>query len=171
MNKIKVRNIVVEGVDASGKSTLCRHLHEVTGWPIALREGKPPTFEKTLEKIQRFQGYEGKIIDRHPLVSQAIYGQTVRQDPNLPMELVTAIHEQGNLWIYCRCIDWNNPLGNHVVKLGEDAEHLDALKLQFPEILDLYDEWALHSAHIIYNNHGNMEFIGNCVKGALGLEC
>ena len=169
MAKIKVRNVIVEGIDASGKSTLCRHLHEITGWPIALREGKPPTFDKTIEKIQRFLEYEGKVIDRHPLVSQAIYGQSLRSDLNVPMELIKALHDQGNLFIYCRCVNWDDPLGKHIIKPGEDQEHLDTLKLQFYEVLRLYDDWGLHSAHIIYNNHGNMEFVGNCVKGALDL--
>lgn len=164
-----IRNIVLEGPDAAGKSTLAKALHVATGWPIHPKEGKPDTFEATVKKCERYLKLDGYIIDRHPMVSQAIYGQVIRNDPLLPPALIKEFHSQFNLIIYCRCIE--KGMSVHVVRDGEHAAHVDRVRDRYSQLVQLYDQFGLVSSHLIYNHYGNTDLICDMVKGALHIEC
>ena len=76
--------IIVEGVDGSGKTILLRRLREQSSryfW-VALSSGRP----KTLEEIHDAVHFIGQcaylklpvICDRFPLISEEVYGPTLR---------------------------------------------------------------------------------------------
>lgn len=78
--------IILEGPDGSGKTNLSRHLHERLGLEINPRmvtsEGGPN--EATLYRqmhddlLTWDKSVEPRIYDRHPLISEFIYGPIVR---------------------------------------------------------------------------------------------
>ena len=69
---------VIEGMDGTGKSTLASLLHDATGWHV-VRWGDPPTdvmrYFATVGEARQLAREHGHIIyDRHPLISDAVYG-------------------------------------------------------------------------------------------------
>jgi thymidylate kinase len=161
-------NVIIEGPDNSGKSTLARAISERINWPIWEKEGKPPTFEDTVKKIERYLReipQEGIIIDRHPIVSQMVYGSTVRKDPQVPRELMREFSAQRHLIIYARCIHLG--LQGHKASPTDTPEHLEQLREKYVKILTAYDFWALRCAHIIYNNWRQVPLIVRMCEGAL----
>lgn len=77
--------ILLEGPDGSGKTNLSRHLHERLGIQIAPRfatsEGGPiDELYHTMHRDLRTwdSSREPRIYDRHPLISEPIYGPIVR---------------------------------------------------------------------------------------------
>lgn len=76
--------IVVEGVDGSGKTTLIQNFRQVASrlcWTFA-RSGPPQGTEdliQTVRFVSRHTAYNIPLIcDRHPLISEPIYGPIVR---------------------------------------------------------------------------------------------
>ena len=94
--------IVIEGLDATGKSTLAdclaKHLH----WPIQPSEG-PPRYEGEMTlRVERYLKMSRHVIyDRHPCVSQPIYGTMRTHNDDIDSTLVNAFYAQDPLFIYC----------------------------------------------------------------------
>lgn len=84
---VGVRNIIVEGPDGSGKSTLVNHLQEKLGMGIARRasesaSGPVPDLAGWHEDEKlRMSGSSSEplIYDRHPLFSEPIYAPLARE--------------------------------------------------------------------------------------------
>lgn len=77
--------IIVEGPDGSGKTTLIQALAEGTGLPIAPRVVGKDT-EAMIDLVEwtetnTAQGYQNLLFDRHRLISEAIYGPILRDEP------------------------------------------------------------------------------------------
>jgi len=160
-------NIIVEGPDHAGKSTLTRMIREVTGWPVAPREGKPETWEATLDKAQRYLELDEVIIDRHVIISQNVYNEGLgRKEPDIPLNLTLALEHQPNLIIYCRAIQ--NGLDGHEASGGESEEHMRLLGEKYAQLVAAYDRWAILHAHIIYHKWSEAERICRLVKGLIG---
>jgi hypothetical protein len=77
--------ILLEGPDGSGKTNLSKHLHERLGIQVAPRfatsEGGPvdELYMKMHADLRTWDtSYEPRIYDRHPLISELIYGPLVR---------------------------------------------------------------------------------------------
>lgn len=106
--------IIVEGVDGSGKTDLLRRLRQESSryfW-VALSSGRP----KTLEEIHEVVHWIGQcaylklpiICDRFPLISEEVYGPTLR-NRNLLDELsnreqeisTTFLLEHTDRIVYC----------------------------------------------------------------------
>lgn len=140
-------NVILEGPDGGGKSTLAGHLSKL--WNLRLQEGSgPPKKEGEIE--QRLAGYlkmENTIFDRHPAVSEPIYTRIRQKQVSLEFKALTnAFYQQNNLFIYCR----STTNTRHVVKPGEDPRHIEALNANYDTLVQLYDQWALRHAHHIY---------------------
>lgn len=140
-------NVILEGPDGGGKSTLAGHLSKL--WGLRLQEGSgPPKKEGEIE--QRLAGYlkmENTIFDRHPAVSEPIYTRIRQQEVSLEFKALTnAFYQQNNLFIYCR----STTNTRHVVKPGEDPRHIEALNANYDTLIQLYDQWALRHAHHVY---------------------
>lgn len=74
--------IIIEGPDGSGKTTLIKQLAGVTQLPIAPRvvskdaEAQVDLVEWVEQNLK--QGFQATMFDRHRLISEPIYGPTLR---------------------------------------------------------------------------------------------
>lgn len=86
---MSLRHIIVEGPDGSGKSTLIKHLmNGLPGkWELAPRAstsiGGPvkDLTDWTIADLRNMPTYEPRIYDRHPVISEPIYGRICRGKP------------------------------------------------------------------------------------------
>ena len=158
-------NIVLEGPDNAGKTTLANAIAEEIGWPIKPKEGKPDTFEQTLQKIRFYLSLDRLIIDRHPMITQLIYGQVLRDDPQPSRDLMERFLYQRPIIIYCRCLKLR--LKGHEASPTDTKEHLRLLDDKYEKIVDLYDEIMIRFASIIYTDWDQLPRVVAMVKGAI----
>lgn len=140
-------NVILEGPDGGGKSTLAGHLSKL--WNLRLQQGSgPPKKEGEIEqRLANYLKMDNVIFDRHPSVSEPIYTRIRQQAVSLEFKALTnAFYQQNNLFIYCR----STSNARHVVKAGEDPKHIEALNANYDTLVQLYDQWALRYAHHIY---------------------
>jgi hypothetical protein len=144
-------NIVIEGIDNSGKSTLATLLARKTGFPTQPSEGPPRYPGEMDERLLRYASMDRYIFDRHPVVSQNIYKviRTGKDAEGMREDLVQQFYDNRPLFIYC------DPLGRgmsgHNFHDGVDtAEHLRQVDEGYKTMLTLYRDWAIKHAHILY---------------------
>lgn len=77
--------IVLEGPDGGGKTTLMNHLQDVFGLHVAARfassdEGPKDNLDQLVIKdmVNYWDGSEVRLYDRHPFISEFIYGPIIR---------------------------------------------------------------------------------------------
>lgn len=141
-------NIILEGPDNSGKSTLAEVIARVLNWSIVASEGPTRTPQEFNDRATRFLSLDRTIFDRHCIVSEYIYGTMrghIMTDPALERMFYAASH----VIIYCR------PLGapsleGHVAKPHDLPDHLALIAAKQSQIHQLYDQWALDHANIFY---------------------
>lgn len=154
-------NIVLEGPDATGKSTLARYLSQELKRAIVPSEGPEKFPGEINERIRRYRWFDGVIFDRHPCISQSIYatfnGKTV---PDL--DLVFDFYETKPVLIYCST---NGRVLQHQTKDHDSDEHIQMIATNEQQILVLYDHWAIEYAHLIYRVGSPMRRILNAIKG------
>jgi hypothetical protein len=158
-------NIVLDGPDNAGKSTLAAALSRATGYPIKDKEGRPPNHDALLQKIQFYLTLDGLIIDRHPVISQSVYG-FLRHDQPIPYHLIERFHMQDNLIIYCRCVE--RGLEGHEPSNTDTPDHLEMLQAKQVQILQMYDSLMNEVATIWYRRHEELPRIVAAVKGVTG---
>ncbi len=142
-------NIIFEGPDSSGKSTLSSRVMATFGGQHTLTfqpgQGPPKSPEEMISRIQWFLSVDNCIFDRHPCVSQPIYG-SLRNDPKLPRDLLDEFYDQPNIFIYCR----TSSLQGHEVKSYEKRAHVESVRENFGQLVELYDIWATEHRPLIY---------------------
>lgn len=143
-----IMNIVLEGPDNSGKSTLAKILSQHLGKEVYASEG-PEKFPGELrERVERYRAYKDVIFDRHPCVSDIIYGRFRQKRSSLSGEQESIFYAEQPLLIYC------DPLGRglngHVEKKHDSREHVAMVQHNYDAILGIYQKWALNRANIIY---------------------
>lgn len=143
--------IVVEGLDNAGKSTLIRALKVVLPtWRIQGSEGPPKHRGESDERVTRYlQLPPTTIYDRHPCVSQPIYGQMRTHSDPISPGLISQFYSSAPTFIYC------DPGGRgmkaHVFNLEVDTEeHLNSVKKGYEALLVAYRRWAADHAFISY---------------------
>jgi len=144
-----MRMIVVEGPDGSGKSTLAARLAEIFGYRLQSSEGRPKSTAELHARLARYAQMKDVVFDRHPIVSQVIYGQirNAATGDNPTDEQIQAFYDNPYMFIiYCRAED----LSRHEVKAHDTSEHIAAVEANFRQIISLYDRWAMTHAHMIY---------------------
>ena len=156
-------NIILEGPDNCGKSTLANAISAATGWPIHPKEGRPENHFLLLEKLRRYEQLEGVIIDRHPIISGSVY-RLMRGDPEFPDAYMDRFFAGQDLIIYCRCL---RSLEDHEPSPTDTPEHLHNIQVHQQRILDSYDNWAAIAANIIYTTYDQTPMIVAMVKGVL----
>ncbi len=143
-------NIVLEGPDGGGKSTLATLLSEITGMPVAPGEGPPKAPGEIVARIFRLQELDGVIFDRHPIVSESIYGPIIRgkNAERLPRNQVRDFYDGRNFIIYCQA-----PINGYkrmTVGKDEDPDFIAQVEAQYADIRRMYEAWALERANYVY---------------------
>jgi hypothetical protein len=145
-------SIIIEGPDATGKSTLCRYVRDRLRLHMQIGEGPARHAGDINERITRYLAQSRKhtiVYDRHPAVSQPIYGTIRQQRDNVPhAELLNEFYARKNIFVYCRSKMFN--AHDHEVKAYDTPEHLSAVYNNYGVIVRMYDDWALEHANIIY---------------------
>jgi hypothetical protein len=144
--------ILLEGPDATGKSTLALELQRTLDYLIIPSEGPIRDREDMADRLDRYAAlygrYDGKVIfDRHPAVSEPIYATHVHEHP--PCISVAEIRRCMGMFttvIYC------HPAIRlaHEVKEHDSSEFLEKLVKQRHSIARAYEAWGVKNAHLIY---------------------
>lgn len=148
--------IVVEGVDGSGKSTLLENLRLECNkrYFLLLRHSERP---RRIEDIQRLLRWlaaaDGNgldiVIDRHPLISEPIYGHICRDhaltdDMYTGTDIVDILYRTVSRIIYCR------PPGSVMLNHLQDKPQMAGVLEKFDDLDHAYDKAMsnLREAHI-----------------------
>lgn len=158
--------IILEGPDNAGKSTLAAHISERLGIPIQ-HSGGPSKFPgevntRTFEFNQRRATF---IYDRHPAISQNIYVEALQNNGELVEERhVDQTYELKPLIIYCK-----NTRGadGHEQSEHSSPEYFQQVAANLERLCDLYDAWAVERANIVYRIGDDMNDIANAVAAIL----
>ena len=158
--------IIVEGPDNSGKSTLIKSLIKDFNLLLAEKPHGPPQNVNDLiyrsSKLLLKQDQKRYIVDRHPLISEKVYGPALRnkdlwEEKKLTycsfMDILNDSSLAGSVFIiYCRPpneVVLN--LSTHEVKGYDTAEHLEALKSNLQKVVEGYDNIMSLWADFKYN--------------------
>lgn len=131
-------NVILEGPDGSGKSTLAKLLLEHL--PLTLKGGEgPPKYEGEMEdRIEKYLSLDGILFDRHPCISQPIYGSFRPDNKPLSDELIGRFYNTQPLFIYCY-----GKAGDHVADHeGDTPDHLKLIDDNDEAIRKAYHTWA-----------------------------
>jgi hypothetical protein len=162
--------VVVEGIDASGKTKLARLISHQCSLDFAdraaLGQGPPKNHKEIIDRLERYLQEDMCIFDRHTAISQPIYG-ALREDPPLPDALIDAFYAKNPVIIYARCVQYG--LKNHQINPKTDTvEHMQQLNEHYGALLQAYDRWAMKHALMWYTNYTQGAYIARAVQGILG---
>lgn len=160
-------HIVIEGVDASGKSTLASQLQlALPHCPIQPSEGPPKHPGEITIRVRRYLQFSGTtIFDRHPVVSQTIYGTMRSHRDIIETQLVDHFYKSRPLFIYCDPLE--RGLAQHTRNTAVDTDdHITQIHSNYERLLALYRQWAIAHAHFVYRIGDNAQRLIAAVKGA-----
>jgi predicted HAD superfamily Cof-like phosphohydrolase/adenylate kinase family enzyme len=148
-------NIILEGHDNSGKSTLALFLAKRLRMTIHSSEGPERYPGEMIERLTRYDALDNVIFDRHPCISEPIYSISRGNKCVLPTEVIMDFYsKRKNLFIYCDPL--NRGLGGHLRKdpaSGKDYDtddHVNAIVSNYESILHKYRTWAIENAQMVY---------------------
>lgn len=159
-------NIVLEGPDNAGKSTLAKYLQEHLGLPLRHSGGPGKHPGEIQERVDRYYNDPHDMIyDRHPCISQGIYLSALR----LAGEYVTLDREERfykskPLIIYCRN---RGTMEGHVESEHTSREYVRRVELYFNDLCAAYDKWSLGRANIVYRIGDDMDAVVRIVRAAM----
>jgi hypothetical protein len=156
-----MRNVVVEGPDNTGKSTLirdlCQAIPELTLVPGAGPERYPGEINVRVRPMLEMTNC---IFDRHPCVSQMIYGRFRSDATMIEPSLLDRFYNSNPFFIYCfGSID----MASHVKKDYDTLEHLAMLNRHREDIEEEYTRWA-------YRHHVQVWYAMSCVAVHWGIN-
>lgn len=162
--------IILEGPDNAGKSTLAAHISDRLGIPIQ-HSGGPSKFPGEVNsRAFEFNCRRGTFIyDRHPCISQNIYVEALQNGGELVEEQhVEALYNSQPLIIYCKNV---RGVEGHEQSEHSSAEYFEQVSASMERICDLYDAWAVEKATLVYRIGDSMDDICNAVAAiAYGAE-
>lgn len=141
--------IVVEGPDNSGKSTLAQELSRKLGWQVLHSGGPCESKQDYMERIVKIYNSHRVIWDRHPAVSEYIYGPVLRGVYNyIPLNAFP----RESLVIYCRppdevLLDFRTHRKNHRIS----DEHDQQVEARARDIIKVYDDVMFAIPHHKYD--------------------
>lgn len=150
-------NIVLEGPDNAGKTTLADILADKTGYLIKTPEGPCRTDDEVTARCKDyFENHPNHtIFDRHPVISQPIY-RNLHGTPDVPSHWAHLLYAQKPLIIYCRPPEGRTAAGQ-VIKERDDPEDIARIERNYDWLIQLYDEWAVRHANLIYRIGDNTD--------------
>lgn len=129
--------IIIEGLDATGKSTLAARISELLGWPIQSSEGPEKYPGEIVRRSEQYLNLPNHtIFDRHPLISQFVYGSLANKTLP-PMYLLQELKRRNPYIIEAH--PGNH--GDHIVKAHDNPEHLDMITKKRNTLHRLYQEF------------------------------
>jgi len=137
--------IIVEGVDNAGKSLLVRELGKKLKWTTVKNHRIATTPEKFVGIISELavvsETLHGKVIfDRHPIISEMVYGPAIRQLSLIqPSVALAYLARTGSKILFCCPPISSIRSGFHLRPQMSGVEyHLEDLAAEYAELM-----WAL----------------------------
>lgn len=147
--------IVIEGMDNSGKSTLGEALAAYMDMIVQESEGPPLSDEEINERIDRYAEMKDRVFVRHPVISNAIYGQFRPEGNPITPGRTMLFYEAKPLLIYCDAGE--RGYEGHVVKPHDTERHQALLNENQQSLLYAYRLWAAQYAHFVYRIGDDMD--------------
>lgn len=133
--------VVIEGPDNSGKTTLAVRLASMSGAvylksqrPSELKELQLAKFNHLLQSAERYNGVA--ITDRHPAISELIYGKVLRGGHSLSPDSIENSLSYVDAIIFCR------PHSEKLLSTLRERAHLDGVIDNASQLIEAYDAWA-----------------------------
>jgi cytidylate kinase len=131
--------IVVEGPDNSGKTVLALKLAKLLD-SIYIKSYHIPivysaeilAYQATLEQAETFSPFV--ISDRHPAISEPIYGSLIRGGHRLRSEDIVHCQEAIHTYVYCR------PHLTTILNTLPEREQMEGVRDNISGIISLYDQ-------------------------------
>lgn len=147
--------IIIEGMDNSGKSTLAQIMAEYMDLIVQESEGPPIDEDEINDRVDRYERMTDRLFVRHPVISNAIYGQ-VREEGDIISEGRRMLfYENKHTIIYCDA--GTRGLGAHVQKAHDTEKHLEDITNNYNKLLYLYRQWAAEHANFVYRIGDDMD--------------
>lgn len=147
--------IIIEGMDNSGKSTLAEAMAEYMGLIVQESEGPPLSDEEINARVDRYETLHDRLFVRHPVISNAIYGQVRPEGDPITSGRRILFYEKKHILIYCDA--GTRGLGAHIEKAHDTEQHLKDIANNYNKLLYLYRQWAAEHAHFIYRIGDDMD--------------
>jgi len=139
--------LIVEGMDNTGKTTLCDQLSRAFDLPLIHSIGGPGISSKEMTDwiklwLHRGRAIGGIVIDRLSLISEPIYGELLRGQSNLDpedaRETWALVAEMSPTIIYCR------PPLDTILRSMEDRPQMSGVVDNALRLIRDYDQAFLH---------------------------
>ena len=156
-------NIVLEGPDNSGKSTLAKYISEQLLIPI-VHSGGPEKFPgEVIERTKKRLAISSPMIhDRHPVISQNIHLTALRlQGTYIPDNFIGEFYASRPMIIYCRNA---GSLDGHQMSEYASTDYHRRVERYFPDLCRMYDDWALRHANVTYRIGDDMSSVVRMVR-------
>lgn len=147
--------IVIEGMDNSGKSTLGAAMAEYMSLIVQESEGPPISADEINARVDRYEGMQDRLFVRHPVISNAIYGQVREEGNPITPGRSMLFYESKPILIYCDA--GQRGLGAHIKKAHDTEKHLADIEANYNKLLYLYRQWAAEHAHFVYRIGDDMD--------------
>lgn len=160
--------IIIEGPDATGKSTLARHIAAHLPLTIQESEGPPRDADEITDRIYRYYSLPlHTLFVRHPCVSNPIY-DIGRTDPTpIPSHILTEFYAHDHFFIYCHPTNIDQALSHHVLKPTDSEAHQELVRAHYRTHALHYRLWALNHAHVIYRIGDSPERIASIIAALI----
>jgi len=127
--------IIIEGMDNTGKSRLAQHLAEQFRLPLAKTYRMP----KSRDDIMTWHHWANAcphpmLLDRHPAISDLVYGPIVRNTPSLSSLKLALSCRVDHYLIYCR------PSTESVIRTYEEREQLPGSRENLHKLMQGYEK-------------------------------
>lgn len=162
---MKLRHIVVEGPDGAGKSTLIGHLTEILEYPIHPKasdsvKGPVDFLNQWVDRdMSILRGEENSYLyDRHPVISEPIYGRVVRGHTQWPFESSEFLREIREIMYQSCLVVWCLPNLHTVITnvIANGHEQMAGVVPQIAKVHQAYEtayfRWAGSKCHYDYSS-------------------
>lgn len=160
--------LILEGLDATGKSYLAKKLSDHTGWPVHPSEGPEKYPGEAIIRMKLYLALPYKtIFDRHPIISQSIYGPLSNGNSAPPYLL----QELKRIRPFIIEASPENK-GKHIIKEHDTPQHLKMIKEKREVLKKAYREFLDEHfpTRTVYTFNNTEEVINKSVSYARRLR-
>lgn len=143
--------IIVEGVNASGKSTLCNALSKKFGLDVVHAGPKPKTDTIAIRNCFEQHQMRDVIFDRVTCVSRQIYGDNKEQVSGLSARHIAEMNKFVGALVPTSIFILTTGKGKHIIKDYYSALHIQEITKNRYDIKKRYSELFEGIPHIEYD--------------------